>query len=122
MRKFGMVAAVAAIGALPAGLSAADLGLLRHAQCTGTYRSPILEFATSQEMAVEVVRRYDEALFVSEDPQVINSRLQVYDWANEAKVSCAKAIGFLRSGEANAYQISQCDCFHGRMVALMHRH
>ena len=50
---------------------------------------------------------------------MIYSQSQLFTWANETKVSCAKAIGFLKSGEVNGEQISQCDCFYSRMRMLM---
>jgi hypothetical protein len=89
-------------------------------QCVTDYRSPILDLALQQEISVELNRRYDEALSTSEDPQVISSRRQIYNWAIEAKVSCAKAIGFLKYSEINEYQIDQCDCYYGRMYMLSH--
>ena len=41
-------------------------------------------------------------------------------WANETKIACAKAIGYLKLGhfrrEVNTEMIQKCDCFHARMA------
>jgi len=110
--------AVALIGASSPAF-AADMPF-RPAQCAGDLWSPILTLPSTQQISAEVHRRYEEALSASKDPRVINSRRQVYDWAMEAKISCAKAIGFLKENEVNQYQIGQCDCFYGRMYMLAH--
>ena len=87
-------------------------------QCLRVFRSPILDLAPP-EISSEVNGKYEEALEVSERRSVIYSQSQLFTWANETKVSCAKAIGFLKSGEVNGEQISQCDCFYSRMRMLM---
>ena len=110
--------ALAFMGASSPAL-AADLGF-RPAQCAGEFRSPILALPSPQAIEAEVGRRYHEALIASEDPRVINSHNGVYVWALETKVSCAKAIGYLKYHEVNPYQIGQCDCFYGRMRMLPH--
>ena len=115
-RQFGLAVALLSISA-PA--FAADMGY-RPAQCAGEMWSPILKLSSPQEIRAEVKRRYEEALSSSENPRVIDSRRQVYDWAIETKISCAKAIGFLKYNEVNQYQIGQCDCYYGRMYMLSH--
>jgi hypothetical protein len=119
MRRSRIAFLTLAAATYPMLALAADMGQ-GGAQCVGEYRSPILDLASQQEISIELSRRYDEALSTSEDPQVISSRRQIYDWAIEAKVSCTKAIGFLKYSEINEYQIDQCDCYYGRMYMLSH--
>ena len=87
-------------------------------QCLRAFRSPMLDLPGG-EMRAEVNNKYEHALEVSERRSVIYNQSQLFTWANEAKVSCAKAIGFLKSNEVNEEQISQCDCFYSRMRVLM---
>jgi len=114
MRKCCTAILALAAAAYPTFAPAADMGR-GGTHCTGAYRSSILELSSQQAIVAEVSRRYGEALSASEDPRVISSRSQIYVWANETKVSCAKAIGFLKDSEVNEYQISQCDCYYSRM-------
>jgi len=115
-RQFGLALAFLSISVPAFG---ADMGL-RPAQCSGEMWSPILTLSSPDKIRAEVKRRYEEALSASESPHVIASRRQIYDWAIEAKISCAKAIGFLKYNEVNQYQIGQCDCYYGRMYMLSH--
>ena len=87
-------------------------------QCLRAFRSPILDLPPD-EIRTDVSGKYEHALEVSEKRSVIFSQSQLFTWANEAKVSCAKAVGFMKSGEVNGEQISQCDCFYSRMRLLM---
>ena len=87
-------------------------------QCLRAFRSPMLDLPGDQ-LASEVGGKYEHALEVSERRAVIYNQSQLFTWANEAKVSCAKAVGFLKSGEVNEEQVSQCDCFYSRMRVLM---
>lgn len=97
-----------------AGTQAADIGR----QCfSGEYRSGLVNQAPS-DIELEVTRRYDRAVELSQTHSVIYSDRNLWNWANETKVSCGKAIGYLASGEVNAEQITQCDCFHGIMFYL----
>ncbi len=87
-------------------------------QCLRAFTSPMLDLPRD-EMISAVNQKYDHSLEVSERKSVIYNQSQLFTWASEAKVSCAKAVGFLAHGEANAEQISECDCFYSRMRMLM---
>jgi len=114
-RKISLL--VAAIGmslATAAAVQAADIG----GQCfTGEYRSGLVNYARP-DLDAEIEKRYDQAVQTSESEPVIYSRRHLWTWANETKVSCGKAIGFLKSNEINEEQITQCDCFYGIMFYL----
>lgn len=87
-------------------------------QCLRVFRSPILDLPPDQ-INTDVTGKYEHALEVSERRAVIYNESQLFTWANEAKVSCAKAVGFMKHGEVNGEQISQCDCFYSRMRLLL---
>ena len=116
LRKTIMAAGAAAAVAfmtIPAA-HAADIG----GQCfSGEYRSGLVNYARP-DLDAEIQKRYDQAVSTSEAEPVIYSRRHLWTWANETKVSCGKAIGFLASNEINEEQITQCDCFYGIMFYL----
>ena len=99
------------------GADAADIG----SQCfSGNYNSPLVDY-TRPDLDNEINKRYEEAVSASEAEPVIYSRQHLWTWANETKVSCGKAIGYLASNEVNREQITQCDCFYGIMFYLATR-
>ena len=77
----------------------------------------------------EVEWRYHEAVDVSRSNEAIYRAGGVahridplWLWANEAKINCAKAIGYLRKwhhlfgAELDGETLQKCECFHERMV------
>ncbi len=114
-----VTAAIMLAGTL--SVSAADFsGPQSGGQCIGDYRSAILDANDTVEgINLAVTERYEEAVDVSERKSTVFNKGHLYTWANEAKVSCAKAIGFLKSNEINDEQVSQCDCFYTRMRMVM---
>ena len=119
--KYSAIMLAAAIGLATMPAMAADFvdqNVEGATQCLRVFRSPILDLPPDQ-IRTEVNGKYEHALEVSEQRSVIYSQSQLFTWANEAKVSCAKAVGFIKHGEMNGEQISQCDCFYSRMRVLM---
>ncbi len=114
MRKQLIVLAASFTLIASSSAMSADLG--RHC-FSGDYRSSLVE-QTRPDLDAEISRRYEEAVAASEAEPVIFSRRQLWTWANETKVSCGKAIGYLASDEINSEQITQCDCFYGVMFYL----
>lgn len=100
------------------GAMAADLGPdytpPRH--CIIMQHSPISDLPSRAQIQDELDKRYFHAVDVASSPGTIYSTQPTFTWANHAKASCGKAIGFLKSGEVNVEMIDRCDCFHGRMV------
>ena len=114
-RKISLLAVAFAMSlATMTAAQAADIG----GQCfTGEYRSGLVNYARP-DLDAEIQKRYDQAVQTSEAEPVIYSRRHLWTWANETKVSCGKAIGYLASNEINEEQITQCDCFYGIMFYL----
>lgn len=114
-RKISLiVASIAMLFATLTAAQAADIG----GQCfSGEYRSGLVNYPRP-DLDTEIQRRYEQAVDASEAEPVIHSRRHLWTWANETKVSCGKAIGFLASNEINEEQITQCDCFYGIMFYL----
>ena len=63
----------------------------------------------------EIQNRYDSALATTKDQAVISADDPRYMWANEAKVQCGIALGFLKSRTRDETSISKCDYAFGRM-------
>ncbi|QDM41817.1 OmpA family protein [Altererythrobacter sp. TH136] len=56
----------------------------------------------------EIQQRYDRALARSTDPAVVGADDSRYNWANEAKVQCGIALGFLKSSTKDETSIANC--------------
>ena len=72
----------------------------------------------------ELYSRYYHAIDVFHS--AVYSASPAFVWANETKIACAKAIGYLKLGhfrrEVDVENIQKCECFHSRMVRyLAHR-
>lgn len=69
----------------------------------------------------ELYSRYQHAIDVFH--WTVRSASPAFVWANETKIACAKAIGYLKLGhfrrEINVEMIQKCECFHARMVRYM---
>ncbi len=77
----------------------------------------------------EVEWRYHDAVEVSRSPKAVYRvggvahRIDpLYLWANQAKINCAKALGYLKKwhhtfgAELDWETLQKCECFHERMV------
>ncbi len=72
----------------------------------------------------ELYSRYRHAIDVFH--RAVHSASPVFVWANETKIACAKAIGYLKLGhfrrEIDVEMVQKCECFHARMVKYMGNH
>lgn len=57
----------------------------------------------------EIQQRYDAALALSVDPAIMNADNSRYVWANEAKVQCGIALGYLKSSTRDETSIGKCE-------------
>ena len=67
----------------------------------------------------EVARLMDEAIAVSHDQHWIYSSRPVFVWANEAKYSCGKAYGYLKTSYRDEQNLNNCGCAYSRMQSYM---
>jgi hypothetical protein len=119
-RFFGIV--MAACFMFSTSAWAADLKTLaKSGRCLIVTKSDILNTPNQSGIYAEVDRRYSHALKVSKQSNVIYSNRPTFVWSVEAKVSCAKALGFLDSGEVHEVLVSKCDCFYDRMIYYLYR-
>lgn len=85
--------------------------------------APAWAQATSQDLMAmepgalrgEIQQRYDAALALSADPAIIGADDTRFNWANEAKVQCGIALGFLKSSTRDATSIANCAMAAGLM-------
>lgn len=117
-----LVASLAVGGqALAAGPSASQF------KCDFTGDNSELVNATSVgELREEVRSRYEHAAEVAKDNKTIYSTSPLYEWANQAKISCAKSYGALRMGRKwrnrpDYVMLQKCECFYQRMTAYLGR-
>lgn len=116
LRRWTLAGALLGFG-LPAG--AADFGGMTGAGCAGGIGSSLSLAAEDSELSRDVVRLMDEAVVVSHDARWVHSTRPVFLWANEAKVACGKAHGYLRYSVRDDQALSNCGCFHARMISHM---
>ena len=69
----------------------------------------------------ELYSRYYHAIDVFH--RAVHSASPAFVWANETKIACAKAIGYLKLGhfrrEIDVETIQKCECFHARMAGYL---
>jgi hypothetical protein len=91
----------------------------------GMYNCPYVESANAlrrtgdiRVLRSELYSRYYHAIDVFHS--AVYSASPAFVWANETKIACAKAIGYLKLGhfrrEIDIEMIQKCECFHARMV------
>lgn len=97
---------------------AADMTHGRH--CYGAAPSPILQQSVDGAYNA-VASRHNHAVQVSQERSTIYSKTPLYTWASTAKLSCAKAMGYLSEGARVAEDINKCDCFYRRMQTYLRR-
>lgn len=101
---------------------AADLGTYAEplAICAAGGTSGLFASADTVELRAGVVRRMDEAKAAAASRQWIYSSRPVFVWANEAKVACGMAYGYLQYSVHDEDTLRKCGCFHSRMISYMH--
>ena len=80
-----------------------------------------LDFRTLRQ---EVAMRYERSVDVFNRTSTVYSKTPLFEWSNQTKIACAKAIGYLRrhfiwGPEINAESIQECECFYDRMVMYL---
>lgn len=85
-------------------------------QCHPVQHSALLDIRERGHLNAAVIHRFEHALAVSERPRTVNSRSPLFTWAITAKVYCAQALGYLKSGEVVADTINRCDCSYKYML------
>ena len=117
-----LVASLAVGGhALAAGSSASQFN------CNLTEENSELVNTTSVRVLREEVRsRYEHAAEIAKENKAIYSSSPLYEWANQAKISCAKSYGSLRirwqwHKRPDYVMLQKCECFYQRMTAYLGR-
>jgi hypothetical protein len=118
-----------ALGLLTSHVEAADFYGQRgsHASrhfCPAVETAQYLLSLDRPSLRAEVARRYEEAIEVFNQPSTVFSTSPLFEWANQTKIACAKAIGYLRwhyvwLPEIDEESVQQCECFYDRMMAVL---
>jgi hypothetical protein len=84
----------------------------------------LINYSSVSDLKAEVHSRYEHAAEVANSNRAIHSTTPLYEWASQAKISCAKSYGYLRMPRKwrrkPDYDVLQkCDCFYQRMTAYL---
>ena len=97
----------------------------------GIFKSPYCLYVSHADVLVsntnirylrsEVRQRYDHASEVFNDRRTVYSTSPLFVWAQEAKISCAQAYGYLRKRRKwrrrpDYETLQKCECFYDRMT------
>ena len=88
--------------------------------CENYEATSLLAEQNLADLKTEVARLMDEAIVVSHDQHWIYSARPVFVWANEAKYSCGKAYGYLKTSYRDDQNLNNCGCAYSRMQHFMH--
>ena len=125
MRAIALAAAIAAC-LVTSHASAADLygdgGSGR--SCRFVENAHYLLSLDRPTLREEVARRYVEAVDVFNAHSTVYSTSPLFEWSNQTKIACAKAIGYLRrhfiwGPEIDVESVQKCECFYDRMTSYM---
>ena len=89
-------------------VTAVSLTIMGAAPAWAQAGAPDLMAMDVSSLRGEIQSRYDAALARSVDPAIVNANDSRYIWANEAKVQCGIAIGFLKSSTKDETSIANC--------------
>ena len=79
-------------------------------------RSPLNDLGVS-ELRSELTSRYDAAVTMTQDSNVVRSDDSKFLWASETKVWCGIALGYTKTSTKDEESINKCDAFYARMTA-----
>ena len=82
--------------------------------------SKLFEFTEIASLRSEIERRYQHARDVAGDDSTQYSTSPLFTWASNAKISCAKALGYLKHHWVyppvlSEPSLARCDCLYRRM-------
>ena len=97
--------------AVTSSVAAADLtATLRTDRCLVSPESTITSLPAPEFRAL-LERNYDIAKSEMKSPQTIYSQSTRFIWADEAKIQCSVALGYLKGGHRDEESAQKCDCF-----------
>ena len=97
--------------------AAADLALSRGApQCSANAASQLL-LLSEAEIEQEVWHHFTVAKAAMSEADVIGSRRPAFTWANETRIACGKAAGYLQYDFVDEDSVTNCDCFYQRFLS-----
>lgn len=109
-----------------------DIGTYKGSYSSSPYCSfvenadELVSYTTTRALRAEVKTRYEHAADVAASHRAIYSVSPLYEWANQATISCAKSYGYLRKPRKwhkrpDYVMLQKCECFYERMTAYLGR-
>lgn len=97
---------------------AADLagGPYPGGQCSFASTSDLDQLPQS-EIEATVAAYFTDARAATENVNIIASRRPTFVWANEARIACGQALGYLKSDVIDTQTVQKCDCFYNRYLS-----
>lgn len=115
MNKSVLIAGITA-SVLSHGLAnAADANYGPGNICIPLVPAQILQIDDNAELTSQVVSMMNEAVVNADNPAIIGDSSPAFTWANEAKIACGKALGYLHTNYRDEQYINKCECFYERM-------
>ena len=86
--------------------------------------SELINYSNVRDLKAEVHNRYEHAAEVANSNRAIYSASPLFEWASQAKISCAKSYGYLRMDRKwrkrpDYVMLQKCECFYQRMTAYL---
>lgn len=103
--------------ALTVPAAAADLSGSYLQRCEAKSQSSLSELA-SDELLPLLLSYFEAGKEAMSNPVVRASRSPAFTWANETRLACGEAVGYLKGGHLDAGLVAQCDCFHQRYISF----
>lgn len=119
MKNCGIVAMTAASLLLANIAAAADYTNGPARICIPIRSAQLLLVEENVDLSNQVVDMMNEAVSVADDPVIIANSRPAFTWANEAKIACGKAIGYLAADYRDEQYLNKCECFYQRMQSYL---
>jgi hypothetical protein len=111
-------AVIVALAIAAAGVSAADLGYVGRAGVCVLRTDSQLMSLPPEEIHRTVTEYFENSKLAMSEPVIIESRKPAFTWAFEARISCGKAIGYIKGGHFDEESIEKCDCYYQRFISF----
>ncbi|MGI9352902.1 MAG: hypothetical protein ACR2O3_15165 [Rhizobiaceae bacterium] len=120
MQKVKLLVGLILAGAFAGEVAlAADSNYGRGNICIPLVQAQILQIEDNVELTSQVVDMMNEAVVTADDPEIISNTRPAFIWANEAKIACGKALGYLQTDHRDEQYINKCECFYERMQTYL---
>lgn len=116
LKIFRAITFVVAVLAVSPGM-AADLPAQMLQQCLAKSHS-LLPEVRRDDLAVTLQSYFNTGRAGMSNAAVVGSASPAFTWANETRLACGEALGYLKGGHVDVTTVTQCDCFYQRYISF----